>query len=40
MVLLIGVIAEAAVTAEASPELNLFTSRNALAPSTLLGETK
>jgi hypothetical protein len=40
LVLLLGVAAEAATSAQAAPELALFTSLNALAPSTLLGETR
>lgn len=36
----LGLLAEGISTAHASPELSLFSSRAALAPSTLLGESQ
>jgi len=38
MALSLGLLAEGVSAAHASPELSLFSSRAALAPSTLLGE--
>lgn len=38
LLLAVGIMAQGARAAQASPELDLFTSRTALAPSTLLGE--
>ena len=40
LLLAIGVVAGGAAAAQASPELALFSSRAALAPSTLLGEDR
>jgi|GEM_PF-1983694 len=40
LVLIAGIAIEAAATAQGAPELALFNTQNALAPSTLLGEQK